>query len=118
MDRGNYRSVYSSVTIDVDFTRLSGGARGLWSLLVLQPSNGPSGIFYFPLSTLSEFSGYPPKVARKLFDELECEIMDMWFYLQAIRIKHHEIVERAARQNMDLMGMAIGKKESGDHPQQ
>ena len=55
---------------------------------------------------------------RKLFDELECEIMDMWFYLQAIRIKHHEIVERAARQNMDLMGMAIGKKEAGDHPQQ
>jgi len=55
---------------------------------------------------------------RKLFDELEEEIIDMYFYLTAIRIKHHEIVERAARQNMDLMGMAIGKKESGDHPEQ
>ena len=46
---------------------------------------------------------------RKLFDELEAEIIDMWFYMQAIRIKHHELVERAARQNMDMMAMAIGK---------
>ena len=49
---------------------------------------------------------------RKLFEELEAEIIDQWFYLQAIRIKHNELVERAARQNMDLMGMAIGKEEA------
>lgn len=51
---------------------------------------------------------------RKLFDELEAEIIDQWFYLQAIRIRHHELVERAARLNMDTMALAIGKKEQCD----
>ena len=51
---------------------------------------------------------------RKLFDEVEAEIIDQWFYLQAIRIKHHELVERAARQNMDMMAMAIGKDSTGE----
>ncbi len=55
---------------------------------------------------------------RKLFEELEAEIIDQWFYLQAIRIKHHELVERAARQNMDLMGMAIGKEAPSETEQQ
>ena len=54
---------------------------------------------------------------RKLFDELEEEIIDMYFYLTAIRIKHHELVNRAARQNMDLMGMAIGNEENGSGAQ-
>ena len=52
---------------------------------------------------------------RKLFAELEAEIIDQWFYLQAIRIKHHEIVERAARLNMDTMGMAIGKESPSEN---
>ena len=51
---------------------------------------------------------------RKLFDELEAEIIDQWFYLQAIRIRHHELVERAARLNMDTMALAIGKEEPSD----
>lgn len=58
MDRGSYRSIYSALTIDPEFRRLSGGAKGLWALLALHPSNGISGIFYFPLSTLAEFTGY------------------------------------------------------------
>ena len=51
---------------------------------------------------------------RNLFDELEKEIIDAWFYLQATRIKHHELVERGARLNMDTMGMAMGDLGAAD----
>ena len=83
--------------------------------------NTPNGIRDFALKRFSEAAKQKYDAGqlehgglitdRKLFDELEAEIIDMWFYMQAIRIKHHELVERAARQNMDMMAMAIGKEE-------
>ena len=66
----SHRSLHAEVTVDPEFKALPAESRGIWLQLVFHPANGMSGLFYFPISQLEDFTGYPQKKAWTIFERL------------------------------------------------